>query len=245
MTMPAQRPLSLAGIWDDAGGMLRANAGILSAIAGVFLLLPSALITRYAPPPARGGDVWDYLTAISDYSSRHWPEQLAAALAGALGAVAIYLLLLGTPRITVAAALGRSLMLLPGYFAVSLIVPLAFFLGLIVFFLPGLYLLARLIAAGPAVVVEAPNAPFAALQRAWALSRGRAWQILLMLASVYLVATVLAVAVQQGLGTLLLLFAGTGGVALTLLSLLQGLVSAMFGTVLLVLICAIYRALRD
>lgn len=244
MRAPVSKPMSLAAVWDDAGRMLAANAGLLTAIAGVFLLLPATLIARYAPPPPRPDSLEAYAASLRDYLLATWPGQLAAALASAVGVIAIYLLLLGSPRITVAAALRRALALLPGFFAVSIIVVFAAGSGFLVLIVPGLYLLARLIPAGPVVTVETPNAPWAAVRRAWALSQGRAWPILLMLASVYLVATVLAVAVQQGLGSALLLLAGSGAAVLTALAVLQGLVSAAFGMVLTVLIAAIYRALR-
>ena len=244
MITPAPRPLSLAGIWDDAGRMLRANAGVLSAVAGVFLLLPATLIARFAPQPPRTDGFELYAEALRDYFANSWAAQLAAAAASAIGVIAIYLLLIETPRLTVAAALRRALVLVPGYFAVSMIVVFAAGFGFLFLIVPGLYLLARLVCAGPVVATESPNAPLTALQRAWTLSRGRAWSILLMLAGVYLVASILSVAVQDGVGALLLLTAGRSGVVLTVLSLLQGLVSAAFGTVLTVVIAAIYRAAR-
>jgi hypothetical protein len=225
--------------------MLRANAGILSAIAGVFMLLPTMLIARYAPQPVRGDSVEQWLADLSTYFATSWPWQLLAALAGAIGVIAIYLLLLGRPRMTVAAALRRALVLVPGYFAVSLILVFLASCGFMLLILPGLFLLGRLVLASPAVVAETPNAPLAAVQRGWELSQGRAWSIAGLLMIVYFVAMVASAALQTGLGTLLLLLVGRGGVVLLMLAFLQGLISAAFGLVLTVLIAAIYREAKQ
>ena len=45
------RPISFTAVWNDTAAMLRANGGLLTAVAGVFLFLPPLLLSRLLPEP--------------------------------------------------------------------------------------------------------------------------------------------------------------------------------------------------
>ena len=52
MNEPTKSNFSFSRVWDDTLKMLGANAGLLTAIAGVFLFLPAVLVAHFVPPPA-------------------------------------------------------------------------------------------------------------------------------------------------------------------------------------------------
>lgn len=242
-TAPAT--LSYTAVWEDTLRMLRANLGLLTAIAGVFLFLPALLIQRYKPQPEQspGMEFPQFIELMSAYIQDAWAWLLIANLLNMVGIISIYLLLLASPRLTVGSAVARALPILPFFYLLTLILNAAIGLGLLLLIVPGLYLLGRLVLASPVMVVEAPHAPLTSLQRSWHLSRGRGWTIALLVALVYVVAAVVSFAVRVGIGSVLLLFLGRDGVGGLLAAILEALVNAAAAVVATVLIAAIYRAI--
>jgi hypothetical protein len=59
-------PISYSAVWADAGRMLLANAGLLTAIAGVFLFLPAVLEARYFPPPEGSANLNEWIAQMRD-----------------------------------------------------------------------------------------------------------------------------------------------------------------------------------
>lgn len=235
--------LSYSSVWEDTAAMLRANAGLLTAIAGVFLFLPAVLQARYLPPPERTAEAAEWIDAMAVYFTAHWPWLLLAALVNMVGIVAIYLLLLAAPRLTVGGAVTRALPILPFFALMSMALNLAVGLGLLMLIVPGVYLLGRLVLASPVLVAETPRAPWGAFERAWGLSRGRGWTIALLMVVVYAVASLVGFAVTRGLGVALLLLLGREGPGALLLAFLEATVASAFTLVATVLTAAIYRAL--
>ncbi len=240
----APATFSISAAWDDAVAMLRTNAGLLTAIAGVFIFLPTLLVARYVPEPAAAGpDLAVFMQTMSDYYGRAWPWLLLGTLANMIGVIAIYLLLLKSPRLTVGAAVGRALPILPFYFVVAFVTNLALFAGFLLFIVPFVFLLGRLVLAGPVLTTEQPTAPFTALQRSWELSRGRGWGIALLIILVYLGALLLSFAITRGVGSIALLaLGGAEGIGGLVVAILEALMTAAIALVTAVLVAAIYRA---
>lgn len=235
--------MSFSRVWDDTLSMLRANAGLLAAIGGAFLFLPDLLLSRFAPAPGDATTPAEFMEQMQAYFQANVGWLLLSAVVNAIGAIAIYLLLLRTPRLTVGAAVAAALPILPFYFLMTIGFNLAVGLGFLLFILPGIYLLGRLVLASPVLVTEMPRSPGGALARAWSLSRGRGWQIALMVLLVYIVAGLVTFAIQAALGSIILLLLGNEGIGALLNAALGALVNSVFAVVATVLTAAIYRAL--
>lgn len=223
--------------------MLLANAGLLAAIAGVFLFLPAVLEARYFPPPEGWTTTREWLQVTQEHVARNWAWMLLSMLLNLVGIIAIYLLLLPGPRLTVGSAVVRALAILPFYWVLQLIVGLAWAIGFVLLIVPFLYLIGKLVLAAPILIAETPRSPFQAIERSWRLSTGRSWSITGLVVLVYAAALVFSMAVRIGVGIVVLLTLGREGVGGLLLSILQGLVFAAVSVVFVVLVAAIYRAL--
>ena len=245
MNEPTKSNFSFSRVWDDTLKMLGANAGLLTAIAGVFLFLPAVLVAHFVPPPAGATEPAEMLEQTLAWwqGNAHW--MLLSALVNMVGLVAIYLLLLRSPRLTVGSAVAAALPILPFYVVLTIILNVALAIGFLLLIVPFIYLLGRLSLASPVLVAEKPRAPFSALERSWALSRGLGWQIALLVLLVYVAALIVNVAVSSALGVIIVLLLGNEGVGGLLLAIVGGLLSAATTLVATVLLAAIYRALTS
>lgn len=222
--------------------MLAANAGLLTALAGVFLFLPAVLEARFFPAPEGWRTLNEWFELMQAHSARHWPWMLLSMLLNLIGVVAIYLLLLAQPRLTVGGAVLRALAILPFYWVLQVIVGIAWGIGFMLLIVPFFFLLGKLVLAAPILVAEAPRAPFTAIERAWKRSAGRAWAIAGMVVLVYLAILIISMAVRIALGIVVLLLLGREGMGGLLLALLHGTVVAVVSVITTVLVTAIYRA---
>lgn len=245
MNAPTKTDFSYSRVWDDTLRMLRANAGLLSAIAGVFLFLPAVLVAHFVAPPEGGTTPAEMIELMISWwqSNAHW--MLLSALVNMVGLIAIYLLLLGEPRMTVGGAVAAALPILPFYIVLTLVLNLSLAAAFLLFVIPFIYLLGRLSLASPVLVAEMRRSPFSALERSWALSRGLGWQIALLVVLVYITALVINVAVSSALGVVIVLLLGSEGVGGLLLAIVGAILSAATTLVATVLLAAIYRALTS
>lgn len=223
--------------------MLGANAGLLTAIAGVFLFLPAVLIAHFVPPPEGAqtpAEMFEQMMAWWQ-SNAHW--MLLSVLVNMVGLIAIYLLLLGARGTTVGGAVMAALPILPFYAVLTFVLNLSIGIGFMLFIVPGLYLLGRLSLASPVMVAEMKRAPFSAMERSWSLSRGRGWQIAAFVMLVYVAALIVNVAVTSALGVIIFLLLGNEGVGALLVAIINSAISAATTLLATVLLAAIYRAL--
>jgi len=98
--------------------------------------------------------------------------------------------------VSVGAALGSGLRRYPMVLAVTLIVALAVFAGMIACVLPGIYLLVRWAMAVPALLVEGGDVGDA-LTRGWAVVENRWWLTFGFLIAGYLLPAIVALVLQQ------------------------------------------------
>ena len=233
---------SYSAVWDDTVRLVREHGALLGAIAGVFIFLPSLLLSYLvAAPEAVSADPQEAFQISMDYyrANVHW--FLLVGIIAMWGSLAM-LRLVFPRQATVAGAISAAIALLPFYLLVSIISGFIIGIGLFLLILPGLYLAARLIVAAPVMVAEDRRNPLDVISRSFAVTKGRGWAILGLLVLIVIAAVVVMVVVNGMLGILFTLVAGQD--LGRLFSLIIGAaISAAFTVLLTVLYAAIYRAL--
>lgn len=167
-------------VLGDAWAMVRRDRVLLFGLAGPFWLLPVLalrLLVPVAPPLPLGLEPGSPAAtaaarAVIEWAGAHGMWFLVAAGVGALGTVAVFVLYLDRDRPDVAASLARAGRLWPRFVLLNLITALPTGAGLMLLYVPGVYILARVLASGPALVAEAPIGAWAAVGRGFRLSRG-------------------------------------------------------------------------
>ncbi|HEX8257583.1 MAG TPA: YciC family protein [Allosphingosinicella sp.] len=238
---------SMSAVWDDTRQMLAANASLVAAVAGVFLFLPTLAFGYFVPEPTGGRD-GPTLEMLMQHMRANWPLLLLVNLIGLIGNLALFILTLDRDDPTVGGAIKAAALLLPVYFLTSFLSGLVIFVGLVLFIVPGLYLMARLAVAGPAIVAERLRNPVDALRRSVAVTKGNGWAILALLLVLILAYFVLSLAGVYVLGSIFLLIgraAGAEGLGEMLLLIFSTALGAAFYTVLMVLLASLYRRLAE
>lgn len=230
-------------VWQDAVRMLRANASLFFGIAGAFFFLPALLVGYFAPPPEGAPSVAAAVADMERYMSANWHWVLLANLVNSVGAIAIYLLLFDRRGHTVGSAISAALPILLFYFILSLIVTAVIVFGLALLIVPGLYLTGRLMISNAVMVAEDRRNPIAALGGAWRLTKGKGWAVAGLLLAVFIVGTIVTIAITSVLGVLFLLVGGTEGLGPMLVLILESALGAAFSLVLIVLFGAVYERL--
>lgn len=239
--------LDLSRTWSEAVAMIRTNLDVVSALAGMFILLPRILMSWLLPePPVREGkpSLGDLIAANSEFVTAHWPSMLLSAIVVALGSLALLALLIHRSHPTVAEALRIGAFALPGYVLANLLQSMAVVVGLMALVLPGLYLIARMICIAPVAAAEPLRNPVAILMRSFAITRGNGWRILLLLAVILGVALVLTSAAGAIAGIVVKLLL-PADLAKLMLIIIGGLAEAALAVVLLAISASIYRQARD
>ena len=237
--------ISFSGVWDDTVRLLRTNASLFIAIAGAFLFLPSLILGYVAPQPTGGADGPDG-AALANYFAENWELLLLVNVIGFVGSLALLILALDASRPTVGGAIRGAFVLLPTYFLTGILSFILIGIASIAFILPGLYLIGRLATAGPVIVAENRRNPFDAIGRSFAVTKGSGWANLGLILIVVITFWVLSIAATVVFGSIFLLLdrtAGIGGVSTLLLLILQGIISATFNVVLVLLLASLYRRL--
>lgn len=199
----AVKRLDLARTWKDALAMARANMDSLSAIAGMFILLPGLVSAWFLPErglPTPKSSAAAILTANADYISANWPVIALSALVVAFGSMVLLSFLLHSTRPTVSDAIGNGLRVLPYYMLASLIQTVVVAGGLLMFIVPGVYLISRFLCIAPVAVVEEQRRPLEIVGRSFQITQGNGWRITLLLAVILLVAVVLSTVVGTIVG---------------------------------------------
>lgn len=167
---------TLAGAW----AMFRRDRALLLGLAGPIWLLPALALLLLVPgPPAFPVDVEPgspqavaAVQAMLSWAGTHGGWFVAAAAIGAWGTLALFTLYLAADRPDLATAFARAARLWPRFVLLNAITALPIAAGLRLWYLPGLYVLARVMLAGPALVAEAPLGAWRAIVRGVRLSRG-------------------------------------------------------------------------
>ena len=170
-------PLQFGLLWQETQDVVRRHADLMLPVAGLFLFVPQLLLSRQmggrAPAALFSGP-----EAMLDFIVL--PLVL---IVGIVGQLVLYSLALhdGTAGYRLGDVIRQSFARLLPAIAVSLVQGIAVGVGLILFILPGLWLMARFVAALPLVATDEPD-PVRAIQRSWEFTAGRGLNILGMLA---------------------------------------------------------------
>jgi hypothetical protein len=242
--MRALTRIDLNSVWDDARAMGRANRDLLTAIAGMFVLLPGIVADRLvtvAEMPQASAAPAEAMDLMMAQIAANWPVLLGHSLLTSFGALAMLTLLLRPERPTVAESLKAALVLLPGYFIANMLQGLAVGVGLFLLLIPGLYLIARFALVAPVVAAERLANPLSVLRRSAELTHGNGWRILGLLAILFVTGTIVwtVVAVLVRIVATLLLPEDLADLAL---SAMVGLVEAGISALVVLVSAALYRA---
>lgn len=229
---------SYTAVWDDTVAMIRSHASLITAIAGVFIFLPSLLFSYFVPDPEPSPS--NPLGALRDYlvTNAHW--LLLSQLISMIGIIAILILLLGRDRPTVGGALASALTVLPFYILASIGSGMIIFVGLLLFVIPALYLWGRLAVVGPIVVAEGVRNPIEAINRSFSLTKGSGWAITGLVLIISLAGMVIVITTTAVLGSLFVLVGGAD-LGKLLMMILSSAISSLFSVLMVVLMAAIYR----
>jgi hypothetical protein len=238
---------SYTGVWQELTRMVRSNGALLAALTGAFVLLPSLLLNYFLPQPRQRTGESDAVAAANLEAMVHWFSEnfwwlLASNVVNMIGAIAIYLLLLGSERITVGRAIAAALPILPFYFLASVASSIMIGIGFALLVVPGLYLLGRLAPVGPVVVAEARRNPIEAIGRTFALTRGAGWRNAGFIILVMVPAFLVSFAATAVLGTIFLL-AGGPRVGPMLALILNSVTTSALSLLYILVAAALYRTL--
>ncbi len=174
--------LDFATILTDAWSLFRRDRDLLLRIAAPFLFLPAFALALVVPDPPMP----DPAAGNSEAQALVWADQVTAwaganggwyGLAYAIsffGTSLLYALYLDRRdgALDVGTAMKRSATLFPRYLLAMLLVSLPAGAGLLLYAIPGLYILGRTMLTGPALFAEAPLGAIAAIRRSLSLTRG-------------------------------------------------------------------------
>jgi hypothetical protein len=196
---------TIGSVWQETRDIVRANAWAFAPIAAAFVLLPYLLAARFFP---------DERTSVLDTPTTETAiASFVVSLIGIVAEVSILLMVLRGGERPLRDVIGEAVRLTPAMFALKLLTSLATVLGLLAFVLPGLYILARLAPAVPAMVAERLGV-LDSLRRGWGLGRENVWRILgfiLLVCVAALGAVFLLSAVAAAAGLVLKVFGVEGG----------------------------------
>lgn len=177
----------------DAWRLWRADAALLLALAGPFWFLPAFALTLLVPgPPAlpaqagpgtREAVLWADRLAMWVAHDGGW--YLLGSAVGGWGTLAVCALYLDRARPDAREALASGARLWPRYMLLSALSGLMALAGLMLWVLPGLYILGRLLPSVPALVAERPLGAVAAVGRGLAISKGAGLSLTALVAATF------------------------------------------------------------
>lgn len=173
---------TLSGVFADAGALWRRDHDLLVRIGAVFLFLPALAGNLFLvlPDMPKDADQQAAMTALLNWygANAHW---LAGQFAlQVFGCGAVLAVVLGPGRTTVGEALKRTLRLMPALALLWAMMLVLVGAGMLLLFVPGLYLLGRLFVAMPVLVAEPGRGPFEALAQGFRRTERRGWMLLLV-----------------------------------------------------------------
>lgn len=203
----ATRKLDFTAAWNDAMSLFKANAEVTIILIGLFGLVPLLAVNLFMPQPEMlpDQDPNEALAMLGLWFSQNWYWIIGVFLAGAIGNMALMLVILNETRPTVGAALKTAFTLVPLVFVVQLIAGAALMLGMLLLILPGIYLAIKFLLVSAVIAAEPERSPIAVLRRSWQLTRGNSLRIfgffviILVVAFVTLLVANLIVGVPAGL----------------------------------------------
>lgn len=198
-----------SGVFADVRALWRHEHDLLVRVAAVFFFLPTLAVRLFLPVPDLNNATREDLPRIlTEWLGQHGGWIVLQLVALTFGGGLILVLLLDRSRPTVAAALARTLKLLPLLLAVWTCVLFAMALGSMLLFVVALYIGGRGFLAAAAVVAKPERGPLAAVIESVRMTARRGWMVagmnVLVFAASYaaaLIFSVLGEAVARGGGS--------------------------------------------
>lgn len=231
-------------VWEDAKAMGSANRDLLTAIAGMFLLLPGIVAEQFIVMPqalAKGASNEQMLTRLADYATANWPVLLSHSIVTSFGVLALQSLLLRAERLTVGESLRAALFILPGYIVANILQGFGIMAGMMLFFLPGFYLVGRLALLAPVAAAEREGNPIAQLRRSVELTRGNGWRVFGVLAIIFVVMMIISLVITSLTGAVAEL-ALPQDIANFAMSIVSSLLETALTLVVVLVTAAVYRS---
>ena len=250
--------------WQNTLANVGANRDVLSALAGVFLVLPNfAFALFYPQPQAPAGMTPEQAAGIMQaYYVNAMPALMPVSLLQILGMMAMIILMTDRARPTVGQAIRAGAINVLPFVAVQLLIGMGLALAAIVLlvlatlsqtaFVIGIaygmvlalfvYVGVRTLLAAPVIAAEGVRNPLKAIARSWALtgaSSGRIAAFLILLAIAMIVVAILIMGV---IGLMLALIAG-GETARIVAALVSSVVVAVMMLYFAAAVVAIHRQL--
>lgn len=232
---------SYSAVWEDTVGLIRGNASVLIALAGVFIFLPALLMAYFLPGP-QAPTMAKLIPLMREHLIATWHWMLLANIFNMAGTLAMMLLLFGKGGPTVGSTIAGAFALLPFYFLAAVLSSFLIGIGLTLFILPGAYLFGRMAPLAPVVAAEDRRNPIDAIRRSFEITRGNGWTVTGLIVIVAAAAFVTTFAITIIFGSTAILIAGQqiGGMMALIVS---AVTSAAFSTLMIILFAAIYRQL--
>lgn len=186
--------LDFAGVLTDAWSLFRRDRDLLLRIAGPFLFLPAFALALVVPDPPMPdpeagnseAQAMAWAQAVSDWATAHGGWYLLGYAISFFGLSILYALYLDRERPDLGGALKRSGTVLPRFLMAMILVSLPAGAGLLLYAIPGLYILGRTMMTGPAMFAEPPLGALGAVRRSLALTRGSGLTLMGLSAFTYL-----------------------------------------------------------
>ena len=232
-------------VWDDAREMARANRDLLTAIGGIFILMPLLVAIQLVsvpegmPDPKTSEEA--FATWYRAFVSVNLPIFLVWTLVASFGTLAMLVLLLRQERPTVADSLKAALFILPSYCVAYILQNVALQVGMILFVLPALYLTGRFALIAAVAAAETERNPITIVQRSFALTRGNGWRIFALMAIIVIAMSIVFIAGILFTGVVTALFLPPD-LAELLMNLVVGVMMTALLLALVLVSAALYRA---
>lgn len=249
--------------WREASAMVKANSQVLGVMAGVFFFLPSLAMAIFAPLPEKMGEVGSEQQTISmlaAYYTEALPWLIGTATAQAVGILALLALLTDRSRPTVGEALKAGLISLFPYIAAQLLIGVICgilallvagigaatgLVALAVILLPlvlvgAIYVMVKTSLVAPVIVIEGTRNPINALQRSWRLTKGNSLRLFFFYFLILIVFLVVSITFSAIIGIVAGLVIGDREG----LMLVNGIVSGVVGSVMVVFFAAIIASVH-
>lgn len=259
--------------WESGTRFVRGNASLLAVIAGLFMFLPSAVISLLYPQPATTGEMEpeEIFAALQAYFAEAWLLMLIVGVISTIGSLAIYRMASVRDARTVGETLKDGLRYLLPYLGVALLLAIGFALiGVLAVLVVALFvavlgqtagavagILVALAAipvtlwiamrtslAAPVVMAEDVTNPIAALKRSFALTKGNSLRILVFVI-LLAIAAIVVVGVLQAIFGLIFTAAVGGEAAVALTVIFSAVISTIVSVIFIAVFAAIYRQLAS
>lgn len=238
-----EKKLDFTAAWKDAIALLKANLETILPIIGVFILLPAIIVGYMVPEPVMDPAAADSgMGQLMQYYRDLAPWFVFTIITGTIAYATIYTLVFNSTRPTVGQAFGIGMTFFVPILLANLMGAVAMLVGLIFLVVPGIYFIIKFSLAGPAIVAENIKNPIAALSRSWALTKGNSLYIFAFILIIGIVG-VIAFLVLSMIFSAIFAMALPESAAMFAALIVKSILGAVFSTVMIFVIIAIYRQL--